>query len=427
MKRFLLAFFLIPFFGLAQQTPAWVDDAVKVSLYFSETMGNFTCKECDMTSRLRNGSLQAKIRDLDYGSAEDAWTKDITLDREQTRNLFIDLAKLNAHKAYYRELYRQGDNFKVLPELKKHIYDTEVAIHQKYHVSSSRHFYDLTGGNSLPVYSVKCDRESKSLQEIHIEIDNWIDGLSKEKMKKLFESGSLLFNAWIAPAYYAGGFLPELNQLDVMDDLSSARSAGRNSYLYALKGLQEYAVEYGYEFDNVEAFLSKHMNKLRDINNGGLIIRKYSSIFKISTEMGDYRMVERAIFVDANDWRVTEEAKNIKLSQYIYESGEREFNPAYDWYTYEIINGIPETLFDFIQKMFAGTDYNGMSVIHNFPGLSNITNWLRLSMKLPFEDNYDYRSTYDKSKNRFYMNYIKSYNPTKYWEFHQSNLQKYNE
>ena len=192
MKRFLIVFFLIPFLGLAQQTPAWVDDAVRVSLYFSDSLQNFTCKKCDMRSRLMDEDVN-----LDYGDDEDAWTEDIILDRTQTQNLFIDLTKLNAHKAYYCELYKQGDDFQVLPKLKKYVYDTEVAIHRKYHISSSRHLYDLTGGNGLPVYALKCDRESKSLQEIHDEIDNWVNALNKEKKMKLFENGSLLFKAWI--------------------------------------------------------------------------------------------------------------------------------------------------------------------------------------------------------------------------------------
>lgn len=424
MKRFSIIFFLIPFLGLAQQTPAWVDDAVRVSLYFSDSLENFTCKKCDMKSKL----LSHNDGDLQYGDDEEAWTEDIRLERTQTQNLFIDLAKLNAHKAYYRELYKQGDNFQALPVLKKYVYDTEVSIHRKYHVSSSRHLYDLTGGNGLPVYALKCDRESKSLQEIHDEIDNWVNALNKEKKIKLFENGSLLFKAWINSErgmFQGGSFLSFDYQYDVTSEKESAYSAGRNTYLATLKELQRVAVKYGYEFDNVEAFLSQHMNKLLHLNTGSIKMRQTSSIFKFSIDVGDYHFVNDAILIDHNDWRVNKDAEGIKLSPYPYEPDNgRDFNLAYDWYTYEIIRGVPETLFDFVNKLLVT---EGMGIIHNFPGLSNITTWLANKMKLPFEENYDYKSTYDKSKNRFYMNYNKSYDQKKYWKFYQSNLQKYDD
>lgn len=390
MKQLLLTFFLIPFWGLAQQPPAWVDDAVKTSLYFSETMEAYSCKACNLSGHIVLNDLgtthipyedrkqHQNIRINDYAR----WDKDVTLDKTQTHNLFLELAKMNTHKAYYRELHKKAGNSKVLPELRKYVYETEMDIHRKYNIAHSQNIYDLTGGKSLPAPALKCDRDSKTLQEIHNEIDNWFEQLNEEKMTNLFDNGSLLFKAWTQSnnakergPIKGGLFLLTTTdilfpQLDVAESIEngsdnfSGSDAGGNGYLAFLDQLQINANEYGYKFENVEVFLSDHINKLRLFNLNSIKMRKFESIFKYMVDNGILGALRDGSLLvdDSQEWRMD---GSIKVNK---PPNERSCNNNFDWWTYEIINGQQETLYDFINKML-NLDFGA---VQNFPSLRGI-------------------------------------------------------
>lgn len=337
MKKIIFILLIIPNFILSQNIPDWINDKVKLSLYHLENTDEFQYENFDLES----GELINRI----------------SLSKNDSKELFVDLAKLNAYKEYYKNLHKESDKLEVLPSLKEFIYRFEIEIHEKYKINHSRNIYNLTGGNSLPVYNNISNVSSESLNEIKENVNTYFDSLTEIQKQELTGSLNPIFFGNKTKDIENGiSFLFPNGLYDkkIGIGIVMAKRGGRSSWNRFTELFEEAMTKNDISYKNNLEFLSLYQNHLYIKNRDAIKMRLWSTLFKFAIDSRDYNLLKSALFTKDN-------------------KGHNKCN-SIDWWNYEIINQKPETLNVFMLKIL---NEDGMNAVHDFGAIKNLL--IRLS------------------------------------------------